>query len=135
MLYICMCSSPSDFSASIIRNIGELGAKKYFIDHQTTNTNQLLVPIKWNFFGSLLFQNTSQQRGIPQRLLDKYRHLFIFISLKSKLSSTEKRVYTVKILVSEKTAFAAVLYFGQVFVFCRLNNKSVLRWFLLIMCK
>ena len=36
----------------------------------------------------------------------------------------KKPVYTVKILVSEQIAFAAVFFFGQVFVFCRLINKS-----------
>ena len=40
----------------------------------------------------------------------------------------------VKILISNQRAFAAVVYFGQVFGFCRLINKSVLKWFLLIMC-
>ena len=40
----------------------------------------------------------------------------------------------VKVLVSDQIAFAAVVYFGQVFGFCRLINKSVLKWFLLIMC-
>ena len=43
-------------------------------------------------------------------------------------------VKTVKILISDQIAFAAVVYFGQVFGFCRLINKSVLKWFLLIMC-
>ena len=41
---------------------------------------------------------------------------------------------TVKILIPDQIAFAAVVYFGQVFGFCRLINKSVLKWFLLIMC-
>ena len=35
----------------------------------------------------------------------------------------------------EKIDFATMLYFEKVFVFCRLTNKSVLEWFLLIMCK
>ena len=38
----CLCSSsassPSRFSASAIRNIGEFGAKGYFTDHQRVNT-------------------------------------------------------------------------------------------------
>ena len=33
------------FSASLIRNIGEFGAKNYFTDHQTANTIHLFVPI------------------------------------------------------------------------------------------
>ena len=37
--------------------------------------------------------------------------------------------------ISEQIAVAAIFYFGQVFVFCRLINKNVLEWFILIMCK
>ena len=135
-LCICVCSSSpsSRFSASFIRNIAEFGAKKYFIDHRTANAIQLFVPIKRKFFGSLLFQNKSQRRGILQGLLNKYSRLFICISLKWTLSSGQKPVYTVKILVSEQIAFAAVLHFGQVFCFLQFN-KSVLEWFLLVMCK
>ena len=44
-------------------------------------------------------------------------------------------VYTVKILISEQIAFAAVVCFGQVFVVFRLISKSVLELFLLIMSK
>ena len=98
--------------------------------HRTANAIQLLVPIKRKFFGSLLFQNKLQRRGIPQGLLDKWSHLFIWISLKWTLSSGQKPECIVKILISEQIAFAAVLYFGQVFVFCRLINKSTLEWFL-----
>ena len=85
-----MYFSPSRFSASLIQNIGEFGAKKYFIDHQ--------------------------------------------IAIKMGINYWATTVYTVKFLVSEQIAFAAVLYFGQVFVFCKLISKSVLEWFLL-MCK
>ena len=129
----CLCSSPfSRFSASLIQNIVEFGAKKYFIDHQTTNTIPLFVPIKRKLFRLILFQNKSQQRGIPQWLLDKCSHLSMFISLKQTLSSGPKLVSTVKILISKHIAFAAVLYFGQVFVFCGLINESVLKWFLCV---
>ena len=38
-------------------------------------------------------------------------------------------------LISEQIALAAIYYFGQAFVFCRLINKKVLKCFLLIMCK
>ena len=110
-------------------------AKKCFADHWTPNAIQLFVPLKRKFFGCLLFQNKSQRRRIPWGLLDEYSHLFICISLKWALSSGQEPVYTVKILVSEQIAVAAVLYFGQVFVFCRLINKNVLELFLLIMCK
>ena len=97
--------------------------------HRTANAIQLLVPIKRKFFGSLLFQNKLQRRGIPQGLLDKWSHLFIWISLKWTLSSGQKPECIMKILISEQIAFAAVLYFGQVFVFCRLINKRMLEWF------
>ena len=74
MLCSCVCSSfPSCLSTSLIQS------KIYFIDHQTANAIQLFVPIKRKFFGSLLFQNKLQRRGIPHRLLDKYSHLFICI--------------------------------------------------------
>ena len=33
-----------------------------------------------------------------------------------------------KILISDQIVFAAVVYFGQVFGFCRLINKSVLKF-------
>ena len=84
---------------------------------------------------SILFRNKSQRRGILQRLLDKYSHLFICISLKQTSSSGQKHACTVKILMPEKIAITAVVYRGQVFVFCRLINKSVLERFLLIMHK
>ena len=106
----------------ITLNIGKFGAKKYFIEHRTANAIQLFVPTKRKSFGSLLFQNNSQRRGIPQGLLDKYSHLCICISLKWTLSSGQKPLTN-------------TLCFGQVFVFCGLINKSVLEWFLLIMCK
>ena len=136
MLCICMCSFPPFcFSGSLIWNIGEFRGKKCFVDHWTPNAIQLFVPLKRKFFWSFLFQNKSQQRRIPWGLLDEYSHLFICISLKWTLSSGQKPVCTVKILVSGQIAIAAVLYFGQVFVFCRLINKNVLELFLLIMCK
>ena len=42
---------------------------------------------------------------------------------------------TVKILISDQVAFAAVVYFGPGFGFYRLINKGALKSFLLIMCK
>ena len=55
-------------------------------------------------------------KGIPQGLLDKYNHMFICTSLQWTLSSGQKPVCIVKILVLEQIAFAAKLYFGQIFV-------------------
>ena len=40
-----------------------------------------------------------------------------------------------KILISEQIALDTVFHFEQVFLFCRLVNKNVLEWFLLIICK
>ena len=57
------------------------------------------------------------------------------ICLVSILPSRVMVVKTVKIIISDQIAFVAVVYFGQVFDICRLINKSVLKWFLLIMCK
>ena len=59
--YLCSSSPSSRFSTSLIRNIGELGAKKYFRDYQTADTTQLFVPIKRKFLGSIPFQNKSQR--------------------------------------------------------------------------
>ena len=36
--YLCSSSSSSCDSTSVIRNIGEFGAKSYFTDHRTANT-------------------------------------------------------------------------------------------------
>ena len=46
----------------------------------------------------------------------------------------EKNLFN-KILISEKIALAAIIYFEQVFVFCMLIKKNVLERFLLIICK
>ena len=59
--YLCSSSPSSRFPTSLIRNIGELGAKKYFRDHWTADTTQLFVPIKRKFLGSIPFQNKSQR--------------------------------------------------------------------------
>ena len=111
----CLCSasspSPSRFSASLIGNIGEFGAKNYFTDHWTANTIQLFLPIETKLFWFILFQNKSQQRVIPYRLLDKCSHLFICTSLKETLSSGQKPVYTFKTKTSEQIAFSVALYF------------------------
>ena len=115
----CLCSS-SCFSAGLIWNIGEFGAKNYFTDYWTGNTIQWFVPIEMKLFWFILFQNKLQRRVIPYRLLDKYSHLFICTVLKETLNSGQKPVYTFKTKTSEAIAFAAFFYFGQVFVFCRL---------------
>ena len=74
-------------------------AKRYFIDDQTANAIQLFVPIKTKFFGPLLFQN----------------NLLICVSLKLTLSSGQKPIQTVKILVPQQIAFAVVLPLDKFF--------------------
>ena len=64
-----------------------------------------------------------QRRGILERLLDKCSHLFICISLRQTLLVDENLSQSVKILVSEQIALAAMFYL------------NLLEWFLLIMCK
>ena len=129
----------SCFSASLIQSIGEFGAKNILQTiEQLIQFSYLLQ--KRSFYGSLLFQNKSQRREIPQVLRNKYSHLLICISLKLTLVVNKSLSFkvcqnTIKILISEQVAFAAVLFFRQVFVFCRLSNKSMLDCFLLIMCK
>ena len=57
-------------------------SKKIFYRPSNSWSIQLFVPIKRKFVGFILFQNKSQRRGIPQRLVDKYSHLFICMLLK-----------------------------------------------------
>ena len=80
------------------------------------------------FYSGLFFSRISRSKEeFPN---ENYNLFFVWILLKQTLSSRQKSIYTVKIPTSEQITFAAVLYFGQVFVFCRLINKSTLEWFL-----
>ena len=124
-LWNCLCSSSSPrSSARFIRNIGEFGAKKYSIDHQTANTIQLFTRIKRKFFGSILFLNKSQRRGIPQGLLDKYSHLFICRFYCLHCQNPNIRI--------NRLCCSALLWTS---FFCRLISKGALEWFLLIIYK
>ena len=58
--YYVFSSSSLLFSASLIQNIREFGAKKHFTDHQTANTTQLFVPMKRKF---QFFFRTSHREG------------------------------------------------------------------------
>ena len=58
----------------------------------------------------------------------------VFITVSQKMTCSFVKKDKIKILISDQIAFAAVVYFGQVFGFCRLINKSMLKWFLLIIC-
>ena len=110
--------------------IGVFGVKKYFADHRTANTIQLFVSKKGHFLGLFFYRASRSEEEFQRGYFNKYSHLFICRSLK-QTSSGRKPVYTINIFISEQIAFAAVLYLGQVFAFCRLINKS-LGWFLLI---
>ena len=116
----CLCSSSSRFSANLIQNIEVFGAKKYFTDHSTANTIQLFVPTKRKFFGSILFQDKSQRRGIPQRLLDKYGHLFICISLKQTLTSGETCLHCQNSNIRTNSLFCRALFWTS-FCFLHVN--------------
>ena len=49
--------------------------------------------------------------------------------------SRQKPVQFVKIMISEQLVLSTMFYFEQGFVFCRLIKKTVLEWFLLIVCE
>ena len=63
-----------------------------------------------------------------------YMNQKVFITVSQKMTCSFVKKDKIKILISDQIAFAAVVYFGQVFGFCRLINKSMLKWFLLIIC-
>ena len=68
-LCICLCSSsPSRFCASHIRNIGELGAKKYSVDLQILQFSYLFIIIR-NFLGLIFFRTSRSEGKFPRRYL------------------------------------------------------------------
>ena len=60
---------------------------------------------------------------------------YYIICMTVPLRSEQRPCKSVKILTSEQIACAVILYFGQVFVFCRSVNKNVLEWFQLVISK
>ena len=76
--------------------------------------------------GSESFYYSLSENDVAYRGVWAIVHKILAINISKK---------TVKILILGQIAVAAVVYFGQVFCFCRLINKSMLEWFLLIMCK
>ena len=50
-MFIAFARKAKRFFSPLFRNNGEFGAKKYFTDHRTANTNQLFVVIRGNFSG------------------------------------------------------------------------------------
>ena len=97
--------------------------------------NPAICSYKRKFFWSILFLNKSQQRGIPQRLLDKCSHLFIYNLLKFIKIAIDKNCLNRINLGIRTYGHCWSVSFEQVFVFRRLINKNVLEWFLLIICK
>ena len=70
--------------SSLVKTFPEyrgIRCKKYFTDHRLATTIQLVVDIRGDFSGLFFFLKKSQQKGIPQGLVDKYSHLSICISL------------------------------------------------------
>ena len=59
------------------------------------------------------FSEKFAAKGNSLEAIDKYSHVFICNHLNKHLSSEQKPIYNVKILISEQIGFAAVLYFGQ----------------------
>ena len=110
---LCLCSSCE--SASLIRNIGEFGAKNYFTDHRTANT----------IFRVYFF---SEQVAANRDLLeapDKYSHLFILYIIKIDIK-----------LHCQKPAIRTSSLSQQCFnldKFC--FQQKWLELFLLMMCK
>ena len=62
-------------------------SKKIIYRSSDSQCNSVLCCYERKFFWSILFLYKWQQRGIPQRLLDKCSHLFIWTLLKQTLSS------------------------------------------------
>ena len=108
-------------------------SKKIIYRSSDSQCNSVLCCYERKFFWSILLLYKWQQRGIPQRLLDKCSHLFIWTLLKQTSSSRKNLLKWHD--DTEQIALAVMFYFGQVFVFWRLVNKNMLGWFLLIMCK
>ena len=103
----------------------EIRSKKLFYRPLNSQYNSVVCFCRKETFLVYCFSE-QVARLIPYRLLHKYSHLFICMSIKETLSSGQKPVYTLKTKTSEQIAYAAVHYFGQVFVFSRLIDKSVL---------
>ena len=103
----------------------EIRSKKLFYRPLNSQYNSVVCSCRKETFLVYCFSE-QVARLIPYRLLHKYSHLFICMSIKETLSSGQKPVYTLKTKTSEQIAYAEVHYFGQVFVFSRLIDKSVL---------
>ena len=97
------------FFPPLFRNNGEFGAKTYFTDLQTADATPFFVVI--------------------------YKKIFLVYSFSEQVTVNSPEIICKSLKLSEQIAPAIVLHFGQVFACCRLINKNVLEWFLLILCK
>ena len=52
-------------STTLVCNIGEFGAKKYFTDHLTAKTFKSRVAIKGNFSGLLFYEQVTVKGNFP----------------------------------------------------------------------
>ena len=90
---LCSSSSPSShFSASLLRNIEEFGAKKYFTDHRTTSTIHVfkdLVPVL-KILGCYYDTQKFEQLSIPR---DTRRLQCVHVN--NPLQAVFKCIYTV----------------------------------------
>ena len=80
-------SASSSSLPQLFRNMEEFRAKKIIYRSSDSQCNSVLCCYERKFFWSILLLYKWQQRGIPQRLLDKCSHLFIWTLLKQTSSS------------------------------------------------
>ena len=109
----------SPFSVELFQNIREFRKNILQTIKLLIRFSHLLL--QREIFLIYFFLKNSQQSGTPQRLLVKWSHLFICVSLK-QTCMVENLSQPAKILMSEQIALAAIFYL------------NVLEWFLLIMC-
>ena len=119
----------SPYYPQLFQSIGKFGAKKCFTDHQIANTSQLFFAIKENFSNLFCFWTSRSEREFTRDYLINVAACFfachdMFICICMPWCEYIR-----------KSSLAVSIYFGQVFEFCRLINKSLLEWFLLKMCK
>ena len=80
-------SASSSSLPQLFRNMEEFRAKKIIYRSSDSQCNSVLCCYERKFFWTILLLYKWQQRGIPQRLLDKCSHLFIWTLLKQTSSS------------------------------------------------
>ena len=122
------------FFLSALPKYWHIRSKKIFYRPPNSYCSSVICSYKNEIFRVSSFSKQVAAKGNSPGATWQIQTPVYLISLKWILSSGQKPVYTVKILLSEQIVFTAALYFGQVFVFCKLINESELDWCLL-MCK